>query len=68
MFPFLFPSSSDPKSSLTVWDASSSRTTLLIMLLVTAIFLPIILFYTGWVIRILRGRVSAVATDPHEGY
>lgn len=24
MFPFLFPSSSDPKSSLTVWDASSS--------------------------------------------
>jgi len=68
MFPFLFPSSSDPKSSLTVWDASSSRASLLIMLLVTLIFLPIILFYTGWVIRILRGRVSAVASDPHEGY
>lgn len=68
MFPFLFPSSSDPKSSLTVWDASSSRSTLLIMLVVTIIFLPIILFYTGWVMRILRGRVSAVADDLHEGY
>lgn len=68
MFPFLFPSSSDPKSSLTVWDASSSRMTLLIMLLVTVIFLPIVLLYTGWVIRVLRGRVSAVASDPNEGY
>lgn len=66
MFPFLFPSSSDPKSSLTVWDASSSRLTLFIMVIVTAIFLPIVLLYTGWVIRVLRGRVRA--GEPHEGY
>jgi cytochrome bd ubiquinol oxidase subunit II len=58
MFPFLLPSSSDPRSSLTVWDASSSRLTLFIMLIAVAIFLPIILFYTGWVIRVLRGRVA----------
>lgn len=66
MFPFLFPSSIDPKSSLTVWDASSSRMTLFIMLVVTVIFLPIVLIYTGWVIRVLRGRVRA--DEPHEGY
>jgi cytochrome bd ubiquinol oxidase subunit II len=66
MFPFLFPSSIDPKSSLTVWDASSSRMTLFIMLVVTVIFLPIVLIYTGWVIRVLRGRVRA--GEPHEGY
>jgi cytochrome bd ubiquinol oxidase subunit II len=66
MFPFLFPSSSDPKSSLTVWDASSSRMTLFIMVIVTVIFLPIVLLYTAWVIRVLRGRVRA--GEAHEGY
>ena len=58
MFPFLMPSSLDPKSSLTIWDASSSRTTLGLMLFATIIFLPIILAYTTWVYSVLRGRVS----------
>jgi len=58
LFPFLMPSSLDPKSSLTVWDASSSRTTLGLMLFATLIFLPIILAYTTWVYHVLRGRVS----------
>ena len=58
LFPFLLPSSLDPRSSLTVWDASSSRTTLGLMLLATLIFLPIILAYTSWVYHVLRGRVS----------
>jgi cytochrome d ubiquinol oxidase subunit II len=58
MFPFLMPSSLDPKSSLTIWDASSSRTTLGLMLIASAIFLPIILAYTTWVYSVLRGRVS----------
>lgn len=58
LFPFLLPSSLDPRSSLTVYDASSSRTTLGLMLLATAIFLPLILAYTAWVYRVLRGRVT----------
>jgi cytochrome d ubiquinol oxidase subunit II len=58
LFPFLMPSSLDPKSSLTIWDASSSRTTLGLMLIASAIFLPIILAYTTWVYSVLRGRVS----------
>ncbi|GAA0716179.1 cytochrome d ubiquinol oxidase subunit II [Dokdonella soli] len=58
LFPFLLPSSLDPRSSLTVWDASSSRTTLGLMLLVTAVLLPIVIGYTTWVYRVLRGRVS----------
>jgi cytochrome d ubiquinol oxidase subunit II len=58
LFPFLMPSSLDPKSSLTVWDASSSSKTLGLMLLATLIFLPIILAYTTWVYSVLRGRVS----------
>lgn len=58
LFPFLLPSSLDPRSSLTVWDASSTPMTLGLMLLATVIFLPIILAYTAWVFRVLRGRVT----------
>lgn len=59
LFPFLMPSSIDPASSLTVWDASSSQLTLFIMLCVTVLFLPIILIYTSWVYRVMRGPVTA---------
>lgn len=58
MFPFILPSSLDPRSSLTVWDASSSHTTLFIMLVVSAIFLPLIFAYTTWVYRVLWGKVD----------
>ncbi|MBN8727585.1 MAG: cytochrome d ubiquinol oxidase subunit II [Xanthomonadales bacterium] len=58
LFPFLLPSSVDPVSSLTVWDASSSQGTLWLMLLSLVVFLPIILGYTAWVLRVLRGRVN----------
>jgi len=58
LFPFLLPSSLDPGSGLTLWDASSSKSTLGLMLLMVVVFLPIVLAYTGWVYRVLRGRVS----------
>ena len=58
LFPFLMPSSTDPRSSLTVWDASSSEGTLFLMMCLVAVFLPIIILYTTWVFRIMRGRVS----------
>ena len=58
LFPFLMPSSLDPRSSLTVWDASSSHSTLGVMLFVTAVLLPIVIGYTSWVFRVMRGRVS----------
>jgi len=58
LFPFLMPSSLDPVSSLTVWDASSSRHTLGLMLLATVIILPCVIGYTTWVYRVLRGRVT----------
>lgn len=69
LFPFLLPSSLDPRSSLTVWDASSSRGTLLLMLVVTVVLLPIILLYTGWVYRVMRGRVTLEQLrKAHGGY
>ncbi len=58
MFPFLLPSSADPNSSLTIWDASSSRGTLITMTIVTVVFLPVVLVYTSWVYYVLRGKVT----------
>ena len=57
MFPFIVPSSSDLRSSLTVWDASSSHLTLFIMLVCSIVFVPLILAYTAWVYRVMWGKV-----------
>ncbi|WP_348674895.1 cytochrome d ubiquinol oxidase subunit II [uncultured Abyssibacter sp.] len=58
LFPFLMPSSTVPGAGLTVWDASSSQATLFIMLVATLVFLPLVLLYTAWVFRVLRGTVT----------
>ena len=67
LFPFMLPSSLAPAASLTVWDASSSRLTLWVMTLVTAVLLPIVLAYTAYIYRVLRGPVTeaTVSADPH---
>jgi len=66
MFPFILPSSSDPNHSLLIWDASSSERTLFIMLMATVIFFPVILCYTAWVYRVLRGEVNMHTILNHE--
>ena len=58
MFPFILPSSVQPRASLTVWDASSSHMILFIMLVASIIFIPIILAYTSWVYSVMRGKVT----------
>jgi cytochrome d ubiquinol oxidase subunit II len=68
MFPFILPSSLDPRSSLTVWDASSSHSTLFIMLVVVVIFLPLILAYTTWVYHVLWGKVDATSVNDKGGH
>ena len=58
IFPFFLPSSTMPNAGLTLWDASSSHLTLFIMLLATLVFLPLIILYTAWVFRVMRGTVT----------
>jgi cytochrome bd ubiquinol oxidase subunit II len=67
LFPFLMPSSTDPGASLTIWDASSSAKTLFIMLIAVIVFLPIVLAYTTWVYRVLRGQITLEAIRRHVG-
>ena len=69
LFPFLLPSSTHPSSGLTLWDSSSSHMTLFVMLVATCMFLPLILFYTSWVYRVLRGKVSPESMEQnHNSY
>jgi cytochrome d ubiquinol oxidase subunit II len=70
MFPFLMPASVSINHSLTVWDASSSHTTLAIMFWVTLIFLPIVLVYTSWVFRVLSGKITLahIQNNDHTAY
>ena len=66
MFPFVMPSSSLPQASLTVWDSVSSHLTLGIMFWATLIFMPIIILYTSWAYRVMRGKVTAAYIREHD--
>jgi len=68
LFPFLLPSSTHPEMSLTVWDASSSQATLFIMLVVTVVLLPVVLVYTAFVLRVMRGRIRLAEMAEREGH
>lgn len=57
-FPFILPSVIDPSHSLTVWDASSSKLTLFIMLITVLIFLPIVLTYIIWTYKVFAKRLK----------
>ena len=52
------PSSSHPAMSLTIWDAVSSHRTLQVMLWAVVLFVPLIVVYTSWVYRVMRGKVT----------
>lgn len=58
LFPFVMPSSENPVMSLTLWDSASSKYTLNVMLYVVIIFVPLILAYTSWAYRVMRGKVT----------
>jgi cytochrome d ubiquinol oxidase subunit II len=66
MFPFIMPSSSMPAASLTVWDSVSSHLTLGIMFWATLIFMPLIIVYTSWAYRVMRGKVTESYIKEHE--
>ena len=70
MFPFIMPSSTMPNASLTVWDSVSSRMTLELMLWATLIFMPLIIVYTSWAYRVMRGKVTVahIRANEHNAY
>jgi cytochrome bd ubiquinol oxidase subunit II len=70
MFPFVMPSSTFPNASLTVYDAVSSHRTLNLMFVAVALFLPVVLLYTSFVYRVLRGKITEkrIQEETHSAY
>ena len=58
MFPFVLPSTFNPAASLTIWDCTSSRLTLQVMLFVALALLPVALCYTVWAYHVMAGKVN----------
>ncbi|MDR8364034.1 cytochrome d ubiquinol oxidase subunit II [Pseudomonas sp. JL3] len=70
MFPFVMPSSTMPAASLTVWDSVASHLSLAIMFWATLIFMPLIVLYTSWAYRVMRGKVTIahIKANEHSAY
>ncbi len=70
MFPFVIPSSTQPNASLTVFDCTSSHYTLNVMFIAVVVFLPIVIVYTSWVYRVLRGKITEekIREETHSAY
>ncbi|MBE2893866.1 cytochrome d ubiquinol oxidase subunit II [Spirabiliibacterium falconis] len=59
MFPFIMPSITQPNTSLTMWDATSSQLTLTLMLGFALVFVVILLAYTIWAYIKMFGRIDS---------
>jgi len=57
LYPRLVPSSIDLEYSLTIYNASSSPTTLVTMLVIALIGMPLVLGYTIVIYRVFKGKV-----------
>ena len=66
MFPFVMPSSSKPRESLLMWDATSSELTLTIMFFLALIFVVISLAYTIWSYYKMFGRIDESFIEDHK--
>ena len=68
LFPNMLPSSLDAVYSLTAHNASASRLTLTIMLVVVAIFIPMVIGYQLWAYRMFSDKLSAHDLAGEEAY
>jgi len=58
LYPRMVPSRPDLAHSLTIYNASSSPTTLSAMLIISLIGMPFVLWYTIYIYRTFRGKVK----------
>ena len=67
MAPNVMRSSVDPAYSLTIQQAASADTTLLIMTVAAAVFVPGVLAYTVWSYKVFASRISVESINPNQG-
>ena len=64
LFPRVMPSSTNSAFDLTIWNASSTHYTLVVMSVVAVILTPVVLLYQGWTYYVFRQRLSADDLSP----
>jgi cytochrome bd ubiquinol oxidase subunit II len=64
LYPDVLVSSTKDGWSLTVYNASSSHYTLVVMTVAALLGLPAVLFYQWWTYRVFRGRVTREQFEP----
>ena len=68
LYPNLFPSSMNPRFSLTIFNSASSPLTLKIMLGVALTFVPIVLVYQVWAYYLFKDKVTKEDLTSEEAY
>ncbi|MCF6766490.1 cytochrome d ubiquinol oxidase subunit II [Thiotrichales bacterium 19S3-7] len=63
IFPFIMPSSLMPNQSLVIWNATSSKASLIGILIVAVVMLPIIFAYTRFVYRKMWPNNRKITTE-----
>ena len=58
LYPRMVPSSIDPNNSLTIYNASSTPRTLMVMLVIALVGMPLVLGYTAYLYKVFMGKVS----------
>lgn len=58
LFPAMIPSSIDPAHTITLDSAASSKLTLMVMLVVVAVFVPLALLYQIWAYRLFSRELE----------
>ncbi|WP_456381640.1 cytochrome d ubiquinol oxidase subunit II [Persephonella sp.] len=58
-YPVLMRSTINPEYNLTIWNSASSHITLTVMLVATLTIMPVVIFYTVYVYRVFKGKVSS---------
>ena len=58
LFPRLVPAFNDPGFSLTIYNSSSTHATLSVMLVIACIGVPVVIGYTVFIYRVLKGKVT----------
>jgi len=64
-FPVFIRSTINPEYSLTVFNSASSELTLKIMLIVTIIFMPLVIYYTRYAYKVFAGKVKGDTSYYH---
>jgi len=65
LYPDVLVSSTKPEWSLTIYNASSSHYTLVVMTVAALLGLPAVLFYQWWSYRVFRGRLTRGQFEPN---